>query len=363
MKTAHSTARRGNLELHHGKYRLRVTINHTPRRIPLHTDNRAVAEYHLKRYRTEGILPTENTLEAAAAGAFPDSETDRWQRDQLARLRLHVLPTYGGTPLEAITAETLQSIYRQLLTTHERQTVSHIRSALVTLWDAQGLPTNPARDSKLPKQKRDKIQRVRATLTDEELLTYLQWVHPWERERLSVLERQVMACVCRLFGGLRTSDLHALRWDTLDVPHFTWGWAPRTKTKTPQKLAIPEMLRPVLAPVWGKASEERAQIQQKNSGADGTRTRGLRRDSLDAVGAIVSISHNMGRVNAISPESSLTLAPESGRLSVRAPAVAQQLNQPPDGLHDASHAEASDGASTAPGSLACGRGSGLKLLA
>ena len=69
-----------------------------------------------------------------------------------------------------------------------------------------------------------------------------------------------MACVARMFGGLRTGDLHSLKWESFDVERgaFTWGWAPRRKTKRPQLLQVPEMLRPILRDWWerhGRPSE------------------------------------------------------------------------------------------------------------
>lgn len=40
--------------------------------------------------------------------------------------------------------------------------------------------------------------------------------------------RQVLACVYRMFGGLRTGDLHALRWNEhVDTDSFAVGIAPR----------------------------------------------------------------------------------------------------------------------------------------
>jgi integrase len=67
-----------------------------------------------------------------------------------------------------------------------------------------------------------------------------------------------MACVARMFGGLRTGDLHALDWSTLDTAEgaFTWGWAPRKKTKMPQRLEIPAMLRPILRDWWERSTSK-----------------------------------------------------------------------------------------------------------
>ncbi len=93
-------------------------------------------------------------------------------------------------------------------------------------------------------------------MTDEELVQYLAWQHPDELHRLATLERQVMSCLARMFGGLRSSDLHAVKWEGFELPGFERGIAPRQKGEQlakggkPQKLTVPEMLRPILADWW-----------------------------------------------------------------------------------------------------------------
>jgi integrase len=74
------------------------------------------------------------------------------------------------------------------------------------------------------------------------------------------LERQVMACIARMFGGLRTGDLHALDWSTLDSEGgaSAWGWAPRQKAGTPWLLEIPELLRPILRDRWERTRRKKA---------------------------------------------------------------------------------------------------------
>jgi len=76
---------------------------------------------------------------------------------------------------------------------------------------------------------------------------------------MAVLERQTMACISRCFGGLRTGDMHALRWESLDKTdgRFAFGWAPRKKTPRPQLLEIPEMLRPLIQD-WGERAGQPA---------------------------------------------------------------------------------------------------------
>jgi integrase len=68
-----------------------------------------------------------------------------------------------------------------------------------------------------------------------------------------------MACISRLFGGIRTGDLHVLRWESLDATNgrFAFGYAPREKTKNPQRLVIDEMLKPVLRRWWEHSKRPR----------------------------------------------------------------------------------------------------------
>jgi integrase len=118
---------------------------------------------------------------------------------------------------------------------------------------------NPVTAATMPRFPRE-VFKERSVLTDPELALYLAWEHPEARRRGAVRERQVMACMSRMFGGLRTGDLHALRWEAFNTlaGAFTCGYAPRQKTRRPQLLEIPEPLRPFLREWWelaGKPSE------------------------------------------------------------------------------------------------------------
>ena len=75
------------------------------------------------------------------------------------------------------------------------------------------------------------LVKTRAVLTDEELMIYLAYQSRDERRHDAVLERQVAACLARMFGGLRTHDLVSLKWEHFETEagRFGWGWAPRKK--------------------------------------------------------------------------------------------------------------------------------------
>src|SRR5690606_21550931 len=112
--------------------------------------------------------------------------------------------------------------------------------------------------------------------------------------RGAVLERQTMACVSRMFGGLRLGDLKAIRWEafTVDDGRFPTGWVPREKTARPQLLEVPEMLRPILRDWWERAGRPmegpvfpvRRGKRAGEQRGHGSPARSLRRDLARAFG-------------------------------------------------------------------------------
>jgi integrase len=121
-----------------------------------------------------------------------------------------------------------------------------------------------------------------------------------------VLERQTMACLSRMFGGLRVGDLRALRWEALDTKDgFSFGWAPRVKTARPQLLEIPTMLRPILRDWWerhGRPSAGFVFPARKGDKAGGKKGRSsiaaaLRRDLRRALGVDVPVRVEYVRSN------------------------------------------------------------------
>jgi integrase len=139
---------------------------------------------------------------------------------------------------------------------HLKQNISNVFAMLKR---EGAVSVNPCVDAELPKFKKE-VRKVRTVLTDQELVRFLVWVHPEEHQQMATLERQVMACVARMFGGLRTGDMHGLDWSSLDTENgrFAMGWAPRQKTKAPQALEIPAMLRPILADWWTRTGRKDA---------------------------------------------------------------------------------------------------------
>jgi site-specific recombinase XerC len=137
------------------------------------------------------------------------------------RFRKHVAPHIGKLPVTDVGS----SHIREVLNSGKEQGKSHkslvhlrrvMNLIFGLLWQDEEIRENPVARVKVPKVETDK--RERSVLTDAELVRYLGWQHPEEHHGMAVLERQTMACISRCFGGLRTGDMHALRWSRWTPP-------------------------------------------------------------------------------------------------------------------------------------------------
>lgn len=257
--------RTGSLYWVKSGWRARLTVEvdgvSLKRSFNLETTNKAAAKVKLRRLLESGA-PTEDnaarheTFREAADRIVNESRIQS-KSNRLGRLRNHAYDHIGHMPVDQITAADVRSILKSVaaqglsldLVQHIKQDIGAV---LGELYSEDILTANVVDKlkGKLPKAKVD--TRERATLNDDELARYLAWVHPDEAHAHSVLERQTMACVSRMFGGCRIGDIRALKWEHLetDAGRFSRGWAPRKKTARPQLLEIPEMLRPILRDWW-----------------------------------------------------------------------------------------------------------------
>ncbi len=178
------------------------------------------------------------------------------------RERLWIIPEIGHLAVASIKGEHIAGVYERARAggkslSHLRHLRSIMRSRFDVALEDESIQSSPMSRVRIPKAKTDR--RERAVLTDPELALYLAWQHPDKNRRLAVLERQTMSAIARVFGGLRTGDLHTLQWKHFDAPHFTIGIAPRKKTERPQRIEIPEMLRPILLDWWKTTVEAKAE--------------------------------------------------------------------------------------------------------
>jgi hypothetical protein len=262
--------RKGSLEFRGKTWHARLTVTvdgeNIRRWVNLETDNKAVARRKVARIVAQNAAPSVEALVAEAKRAETYAElADRVHKAREAdgigdaagerkRELTHILPEIGPREVASIGFEDIEAIFQLMAESGKSAgTIRHVRQVLLSRFAValreKVITESPLEHAVMPRAKVD--NRERAVLTDAELAVYLAWQHPTEDYRLAVLQRQTMACISRMFGGLRTGDLHALRWESLDAAGgFRFGWAPRKKTKRPQKLDIPEMLRPFLVDWW-----------------------------------------------------------------------------------------------------------------
>ena len=203
----------------------------------------------------------------------------------------------GPLPVTGVRPEHIGGIYENARKAGKSLSLlRHIRTVLRSRFavaiEDETIQASPTDRARLPKIAIDR--RERAVLNDVELQIYLTWIHPVEHRQHAVIERQAMSALARMFGGLRTGDIHALNWDHFDTSStpdlagaFTWGMALRRKTARPQRITVPEALRPILRDWWMRAGKPtmgpvfpplRGKHAGEGSKKDVSHAAGLRRD-------------------------------------------------------------------------------------
>lgn len=262
--------------------RLRIDVDGVTvqKSFDLETRDKVVARAKLRRLVKQNATPEELASEAARPDTFEEIARrycEDWEKggmamagDRLHRLKAYAFPAIGTTPPAEIRAAEILGLLEAVRDEGKsRQTMIHVKgdvsAVLGKLWRAELLPENVCARVLVPDALPEVAERAakeRAVLTDDELVVYLRWEHPDENFREAVRERQVMSVLARTFGGLRTGDEHALTWemfDTSDDGAFAWGYAPRRKGRKkggkPQKLAIPDIAKPILWDWWKSAGK------------------------------------------------------------------------------------------------------------
>ena len=274
-KHAGGRPRTGTLEFRAGSWRARLSVTvdgETIRKwFDLETDNKAAARRKLARLNASQSIQTVAEVAAIVAQRETYSELAKRvsmrRRDEgiadvdseEGREAGWIVEQIGHLPVADIRKEHVAAIYEGARAAGKSQShIRHLRhilrSRFAVALEEESIASSPAENVRIPKIKVDR--RERAVLSDSELAVYLGWQHPNERFQLAVLERQTMSALARMFGGLRTGDLHVMKWSGFDLPTktdevgFAWGIAPRAKTARPQRIAVPESLRPIIHDWW-----------------------------------------------------------------------------------------------------------------
>ncbi len=126
--------------------------------------------------------------------------------------------------------------------------MTHVRGVIHRLfdaaWRAEIIESNPVSRVRTPRVR--EVRKERVILTDSE---FEQLIACAEVD----LELRMASTVARCEGGMRTGDLLRWDWAMIDRAAFAECVIPRSKTGTPQVLAIPPSLSPVLRAWWAQA--------------------------------------------------------------------------------------------------------------
>jgi len=126
----------------------------------------------------------------------------------------------------------------------KRESLRHIRSLLSRIfkaaWRDELIEANPVDRVEVPKVR--EIVKQRTILTDDEFARFMAADID--------LEIRMMGLVARVLGGMRTSDIVAWDWSMIDRVHFAEAFIPRSKTGAPDRLEVPEAVRPFLRLRW-----------------------------------------------------------------------------------------------------------------
>lgn len=180
-----------------------------------------------------------------------------WE-DRRSRLRRYACPEIGDTRIDNVKVGEIRLLLRTDLVVKNlsKTSVGHLRNDLRAVFGQlreEGLiPTNPAEGMKLPGNLKED-GRPRIVLTDDEFQQFMACAAVPEIMALK-------AASSRMFGGMRTSDIHAWDWSHFDLQ--SWAVAKVHRPKTEKKgnrvvtftelvtLVIPEPLRTMLYSYW-----------------------------------------------------------------------------------------------------------------
>ena len=257
--------RTGSLErrkgIYYGRLYLRDSVTGTVSRpwFCLNTTDEATAIELLAEINEHPPVPASASVASSGPRRWR-AYADEWLASRRRRgvaqvdsekgwLQNHINPVLGDPLLADIRPIHIRAVLDACVEKGlRRETIVHIRgvlrSVLEQAFDAEIIRENPLARVKMPRIRETKKERV--ILTDDEIEQYLACDSVDE-------ELQLICLVARAQGGMRTRDVNSWDWSMIDRAGFGSCFVPRTKTGTPQRLAIPAGLQTRLVRRWVKA--------------------------------------------------------------------------------------------------------------
>jgi len=227
----------------------RIRVQH-----PLETTSKAAAQAKLARL-VAADSPTSDearrpeTFEEAARRIVATQAREglaSW-KDRLARLERFAFPAFGGVRVTELRPSHIRTAVDAAFQAGKAKGTTQkllvdCSTILGELWRDELITENPAARVRVPKGA-PVNDRERVVLSDAEFEAFMACpdIDP---------ELHTMSLASRTFGGMRTSDLHAWDWGHIDTARWLDAHVPRPKTKSKDRLGLPEVLLPVLQAWW-----------------------------------------------------------------------------------------------------------------
>jgi integrase len=184
--------------------------------------------------------------------------------EERRNLERHILPSLGQLRLGDVRSADIRAVLEEMLlkprqrpkrhgdpnrpATYSQQTLRHVRGVIHRLfdaaWRAEIIESNPVSRVRTPRVR--EVRKERVILTDDEFERFIGCAEV-------DLELRMASILARCEGGMRTGDLLRWDWSMIDRAGFAECVVPRSKTGTPQVLAVPPALAPFLRAWWERA--------------------------------------------------------------------------------------------------------------
>ena len=186
------------------------------------------------------------------ADRFLARKKDKTAKDYRGVLERYALPSLGSIPLATVTKVMVRDLFERLADRGlSALTIRTVRMILSQLFSSavedELIATSPITKGVKVPERAEVDTRPFIVPTDDELQAVA------ESDAVKSLEIKILALASRTEGGMRTGDLVTWTWEMIDTADFAACTVPREKTRhkrPPQRLAIPDVLRPWLRAWW-----------------------------------------------------------------------------------------------------------------
>jgi integrase len=231
------------------------------KQVSLGTTSKTVARAKCKAIAAGKLDPTiasrGETFELAARRIVAEQTkiNEKGRRARISRLERFAFPLFGHKPVGDVTSPNIldalgdvrETVGGGKVTQSVRQLLVDVSSVLGALCSHNIIKENPAARIKLDRDigAVEAAVEPRIILSDPEFERFAAFHLAQEK----LAEVVMLSIASRFLGGMRTSDLHAWRWEMIDTREWQTALVPRPKTDKDLTGAAPHALDSDLVPV------------------------------------------------------------------------------------------------------------------